>query len=296
MDKNRKARFQFIISMIAFGTLSLFIKNIDLGSGEIALYRAVLAALLLCGLFILRGKEISFKGMRKELGLLVISGAAMGFNWIFLFQAYKYTTVSLATISYFFAPVIVTILCPILFKEKMTLRQFICFMMSTVGVVLVLNVNSNSSGGTDIIGILYGLGGACFYASVILLNKFIKNVSGIERTFLQFISAIFVLVPYVALTEGFNITSLNTISWVNLLIVGLFHTGIIYCLYFSSLKEMKGQEVAVLSYVDPLVAIMVSVVILKENISLLQIIGGLLILGFTLWNELGAEKQDKSLF
>lgn len=288
-SKHSKARISFIISMAAFGTLSIFVRNINLPSGELALYRGILAALLLTVYFGVKREKIDIKAMGKEAWLLLLSGAAMGMNWIFLFQAYKYTTVSVATLSYYFAPVLVTILCPILFKEKMTPRQIICFVMSTAGVVLVINVGGLSGGGKDFLGVACGLAAATFYATVIIVNKFIKNVSGLERTFLQFIAAIVVLTPYVAFTSGFSFMSLDAFGWLNLLIVGLFHTGFIYGLYFSSLKEMRGQEVAVLSYIDPLVAVIVSVTLLGESMTLMQAVGGMLILGFTLWNELKSE-------
>ena len=130
------------------------------------------------------------------------------------------------------------------------------------------------------------VGAAVFYATVILLNKFIKNVEGIHRTFLQFLAAIIVLAPYVILSSGVTLGNLNSVGWVNLLIVGLIHTGVSYCLYFPSLKELPGQKAAILSYIDPLVAVLISVTILGETINVWQVVGGILILGFTLWNEL----------
>jgi len=125
-----------------------------------------------------------------------------------------------------------------------------------------------------------------FYATVILLNKFIKNVEGLHRTFMQFIAAVVTLIPYVMLTSGVTLGGMDSVGWINLLIVGLVHTGITYCMYFSSLKELPGQKVAILSYIDPLVAVVISVTVLGETMTLWQVIGGLLILGFTLWNEI----------
>lgn len=293
MKKFLDARMMLIISMTVFGTIGLFVRNIDLPSGEIALYRAVLAAILI-GLFLLVTKQrIPFGKIKKEIPLLVLSGVAMGFNWILLFEAYKYTTVSVATLSYYFAPVIVTLACPLLFKEKMGLKQWLCFIMSTLGIVLITGIGDLSQGTSHIKGILFGLGAASLYATVILLNKFMKSVDGIHRTFLQFLAAIVVLVPYVLLTDGVNLHTLNPKGWAFLLIVGLVHTGITYCLYFSSLKELPGQKAAILSYIDPLVAVLVSVVVLKETMTVMQIIGGLLILGFTLWNEITPKKENK---
>lgn len=285
MQKFFDPRLMLIASMTIFGTLGLFVRNISVSSGELALYRAVLAALLLTGFFVLSKQHIPLSKVKKEIPLLLASGVAMGINWILLFQAYKYTTVSAATLSYYFAPVIVTVVCPFLFREKLTMKQIICFIMSTVGLVLIIGIG-DVHGDSNIIGILFGLGAAVFYATVILLNKFIKKVEGIHRTFLQFIAAIITLTPYVLCTSGITLGSLNNIGWINLLIVGLVHTGITYCMYFSSLKELPGQKVAILSYIDPLVAVLISVTVLGETMTISQVIGGMLILGFTLWNEL----------
>lgn len=285
MKKIMNPRMMLIASMTIFGTLGPFVRNIPVSSGELALYRAILAALLIAVFLMVTGQKIPFANIKKEVPLLLVSGMAMGINWILLFEAYKYTTVSVATLSYYFAPVIVTAVCPILFKEKLTGKQIICFAMSTLGLVMITGIGDIGSG-TDFLGILFGLGAAVFYATVILLNKFIKNVEGIHRTFLQFLSAIVILIPYVAMTGGVTVGSLNATGWVNLLIVGLIHTGVTYCLYFSSLKELPGQKAAILSYIDPLVAVLISVTILNETMTLWQAVGGILILGFTLWNEI----------
>lgn len=284
-------RLMMVASMAIFGTLGIFVRNIDVASGELALYRAVLATVLISAFLLMSKSPIPFAKIRRELPFLIGSGIAIGVNWILLFEAYKYTTISLATLSYYFAPVIVTAVCPFLFKEKLTARQIMCFVMSTLGIVLITGIGT-TGGSNNTIGILCGLGAAVFYASVILLNKFIKNVGGIHRTVLQFLAAIAVLVPYVLSTSGISLGGLSAIGWTNLLIVGLVHTGITYCMYFSSLKDLPGQKVAILSYIDPLVAIAISVLVLGEAMTVTQMIGGALILGFTLWNELGPTKKD----
>lgn len=291
MKKTMNPRSMLIASMTIFGTLGIFVRNIPVSSSELALYRAVLAALLIAVFLLVTKQHIPLANIKKEVPLLLASGVAMGINWILLFEAYKYTTVSVATLSYYFAPVIVTVVCPFLFKEKLTGKQIICFVMSTLGLVLITGISDKGSG-NDFIGILFGLGAAVFYATVILLNKFIKNVEGIHRTFLQFLSAIVILIPYVIMTSGVTLGKLNGIGWANLLIVGLIHTGVTYCMYFSSLKELPGQKAAILSYIDPLIAVLISVTILGESMTLWQVIGGILILGFTLWNEISPKARD----
>lgn len=293
MKKVMNPRMMLIVSMTIFGTLGIFVRNIPVSSGELALYRAILAALLIFIYLIVTKQKIPFAKIKKEIPLLLLSGVAMGVNWILLFEAYKFTTVSLATLSYYFAPVIVTVVCPVLFHEKLTGKQILCFIMSTIGLIMITGIGDIGGGSSDFVGILFGLGAAVFYATVILLNKFIKNVEGIPRTFLQFFSAIVILIPYVAVTSGVTLGGMNTVGWVNLLIVGLIHTGVTYCMYFSSLKELPGQKAAILSYIDPLVAVLISVTILGEKMTVLQVVGGVLILGFTLWNEISPKNMER---
>lgn len=292
MKKENTAKLLMAISMLIFGTVPLVVRMIDLSSSERALYRAIMAAVLVGGFLLITRQKLPLRDIKKELLLLLLSGAAMGFNWVLLFEAYKYTTVSVATLSYYFAPVIVMMVCPLLFREKMGARQVLSFVMSTAGLVLI--TGTAGGGSSDLLGIAFGLGAAVLYATVMLLNKFIKGVTGLHRTFIQFLAAIAVLTPYVALTSGFNPTALDGRGAVSLLILGLVHTGIAYCMYFSALKELPGQEVAILSYIDPLVAVLVGFIWLDETMTPPQIVGGLLILGFTLWSELPARKSKSS--
>ena len=286
MKKMKSARMMLAVSMAIFGTLGLFVRNISVSSGELALYRAVLAAVLIAGYLLATKQKIPVRAIKKEIPLLLVSGVAMGINWILLFEAYKYTTISAATLSYYFAPVIVTAVCPVLFREKLTAKQILCFLMSTLGLVMITGIGGTGKSGTDLLGIFFGEGAAASYAAVILLNKFIKNVEGIHRTFLQFLSAIVTLIPYVAATSGVTLGGMDGMGWICLLIVGFIHTGVTYCMYFSSLKELPGQKAAILSYIDPLVAVLVSVLLMNETMTIWQFVGGGLILGFTLWNEM----------
>ena len=284
-----RARISMACAMTIFGTISLFVKHIPLGSSEIVLYRALLALGVLALFLLVRKQPIPFGQIRHELPLLLLSGIAVGVNWLLLFQAYRYTSVSIATLSYYFAPVLVTVACPLLFRERLTSRQILCFVMSTVGLCMIILTGSPTEGQNHILGILLGLGAAVFYAAVVLMNKALEATGGIHRTLIQFVGASLALLVYVPATGGFHLNELTAAGWLCLLILGVVHTGFAYCLYFASLKDLSGQEASILSYIDPLVAVLVSVLALHESISPLQMVGGGLILGFTLWNELSAE-------
>lgn len=280
-----RARLGLIVSMTVFGTIGLFVRRIEITSAELALCRAGLAAVFILLFFLIRRERPRLREIRKSLWLLLLSGAAMGFDWMLLFESYKYTSISLATLSYYIAPVIVTALCPLLFHEKMTRTQVLCFLMSTLGVALIIGSGGLQGGGSDLRGIICAVGAAVFYAAVILLNKYIHGVTGLERTFVQFLAAILVLAPYVALTSGFHPEVLSATGWVNLLIVGFVHTGLTYCMYFAAIRTLPGQESSLLSYLDPIVSVLASVLLLGEPLAPIQIAGMVLFLGFAIANE-----------
>ena len=279
--------------MVIYGTISLAVKNIAVSSGEIAFWRVCIALFALLIYKLLRHETLPLKQAKGDLIWLALSGIAIGGDWILFFEAYKYTSVSVTTLSYYFCPVIVMVLSPLVFREHITARQWLCFIMASFGLVLIIGARTRG-GDKELIGITLGLTAALCYAIIILINKRIKNVTGIDRTIFQFVAALAVLALYVPLTSGFHVSSLDFQGVLCLGILGLVHTAIAYSLYFTSIQNLTGQRVALLGYIDPLVAVIVSVLFLKESITLGQLVGGLMIIAFTMFNELGGTKADKT--
>lgn len=237
----------------------------------------------------LKKQKPDTEAIRRNLLMLVLSGACIGVNWILLFESYQYTTVATATLCYYMQPIFVILASPIFLKEKLTLRKILCVAAALLGMVFVSGVlQTGIPAPSEARGILYGLGAAVFYAVVILMNQGIKNISAYDKTMLQLGTGAAVLLPYVLLTESVNgITAAMTVSvLVFLLIVALVHTGVAYVLYFSSMGQLKAQTIAIFSYIDPIIAIVLSAVILRESIGISGIIGAILVLGATFTSEL----------
>lgn len=286
----KRARFAFITSMLIFGSIGLFVRNINLSSGKIALIRGIIGSLFLLISSLILKQKITWKAVRPNLILLILSGTSIGFNWILLFEAYQYTSISNATLSYYFAPVFVILLSPILLKERLTARKLFCVLCAITGMFLVMGIGKET-GKNNLLGVGYGLMAAMLYAIAILLNKFMRNISGMETTLIQLSSASLVLLPYILLTEPMRNTELDTKSVLLLLIVGIIHTGAGYLLYFTGIKKLNGQVIALYSYIDPISAIMMSAVFIGEKMTVFQLLGGVLILGAALYSDLA----DRSL-
>lgn len=291
-----KPQVKLISAMLIFGSIGLLVKNIQLSSSEIALFRGIIGSIFLVLASFFVKQKISFQAIKENLILLILSGAAVGFNWIFLFESYRYTTIANATLSYYFAPIFVMTLAPFILKEKLTPIKIGSIVMAMIGLSMVVNIGGDSASTSynHSVGILYGLTAAAFYASVILMNKFIKNLSGYETTLIQLLVAVVILFPYVMLKGRIDFSVLDGRSIVLLIIVGIIHTGFAYFLYFSAIKELKGQTIAVLSYIDPISAVIMAAIFLGEGMSYLQMIGGVLILGSTFLSEKFDTKVPKT--
>lgn len=288
-----RSKLMNLSAMLIFGTIAIFVRNIELTSKEIAVLRGVIGSIFLLGVMLFSKEKTSFSAIKKNLPILVLSGLGVGANWIFLFEAYKYTTVSIATLSYYCAPIFVTIMAPIILKEKISLIKFLCVCTAMIGMLCIVGTNKGSigEGYNHFLGIIYGLAAAVGYASVILMNKFIKGLKGVETTVTQLVFASILLLPYVMITSGFDFSKMTGISWGYMIFLGVVHTGFAYALYFSSLKELKGQTIAVLSYIDPITAVLISALFLGEQLTMFQIIGGVLILGSTFISEIQGKKE-----
>lgn len=281
-----KAKMKMITAMLIFGSIGLFVRAIDMPSSVLALMRGAVGTVFLLMAGIVLRSRISVKAVKKNLLLLVLSGAAIGINWICLFEAYRYTTIAAATLCYYLAPVFVMAASPVILKERLTPFRAVCITVSLFGMFLVADLSDARQGGSDVKGIIFGLMAAFFYAGVVLMNKRIKQVRAMDMTVTQLGAAAIALLPYVLLTENGIGISVNGSTLFLLLFVGIVNTGFAYLLYFSSLSELSAQTAALFSYMDPVAAIILSAVLLKEEMSVRQMIGAVLILGATLMSEL----------
>lgn len=278
-------KLKLITAMFIFGTIGIFVKYIPLPSDIIALSRGLIGTLFLLLIILINKKSISIDSIKNNIYILFFSGIALGFNWILLFEAFKQTGVAIATLCYYLAPIFVLILSPFILRETLNLTKKLCVIAALIGIVLVSGVLQGDVNEIGITGIILALCAATLYASLILMNKFLKNISGETSTIIQLAVASLVLLPYTVCME--NIEAIPEVSTILLVItVGIIHTGIAYYLYFSSIKELKAQTIAIFSYIDPVVAIILATLLLDEAMTIYNTIGAILILGSTLISEL----------
>lgn len=276
----KSSRNALILSMCIFGTIGILRRFIPLSSSLVALVRGVVGAAFLLLVILIRRQRPDWDAVKSNLTLLLLSGTAIGFNWILLFEAYNYTSVATATLCYYLAPILVILAAPLVLKEKLTGKKAVCAAVALGGMVLVSGILESEGGNSgQMKGVICGVGAAVLYASVILMNKKMKPISAYDKTILQLVVASAALVPYVLLTEDWSQVQISALSAVLLLVAGVVHTGLTYWMYFGSMAKLKAQTVALFSYIDPILAIVLSMVVLKEPMSILSAMGAVMILG-----------------
>lgn len=286
MTNQRSSFLGLLLSMSIFGTIGILRRYIDMPSTCIALFRAVIGTAFLAAVLAVSRKPPNLGQIRKELLLLLVSSVFLGFNWILLFESYNYTTVTTATLCYYMAPTLVVLASHFLFRERLNRKKGLCVAVAFVGMMLVSGViGTGLPHAEELKGILLGLAAAVLYASVVLLNKKIGLSSPLDRTIFQLGLAALVLVPYTLLTEDMAALNFSGNTLILLLVVGTVHTGIPYALYFSSVRNLPSQTVALFSYLDPIVAILLSALVLHEPVGIPELLGAGLILGAAYFSE-----------
>ena len=285
-----RAKGSFLSAMLIFGTVGIFVRLIPLSSAAIAFFRGVMGVAFLLLVMALGKKRMERQSIRENLLVLLLSGAAVGGNWVLLFESYRHTTIATATICYYLAPVFVVLASPLL-GERLTAKKLLLVGTALLGMVFVSGVwEGGVSGGK---GIALAAGAAALYASVMLLNRKLKAISAYDKTVIQLAVAAGIVLPYCLLTGGFDTSSMTVAGLWPLLIVGIVHTGFAYWLYFGALGQLPAETVALFSYLDPVIAIILSALLLREPLGWQGIAGAVLILGSALCSELQAQKKEK---
>ena len=288
-----RARLALITSMCIFGTIGLLRRALPVPSGFLAMLRGLLGSLSLLLWVLLRGGRLSREAIRANLRRLLLSGALMGFNWILLFEAYRYTTIAVATLCYYIAPAFTLAAAPLVLKERLTLRKVPCLAVALLGMVFVSGAaRAGFSGVSEWRGAALAIASAVLYAAIVLMNKRMHGIRAYDRTIVQLGVAGLVLIPYAALVENSFAAVVFTPAVIALLlVVGLVHTGFSYALYFSSVDLLPAHTLALTSYLDPVVAVLLSAFVLREPMTAYDILGAVLILCAAIIAELPEHPQ-----
>lgn len=274
---------KYIFALLLFGSNGIVASLIHLSSYEIVLLRTLIGSLLLIAIFFIAREKLTFYKYKTQSVFLAVSGIAMGTSWIFLYEAYDEIGVSLASLAYYCGPVIVMILSPILFGEKLTKIKVCSFLVVLVGIFLVNGTAFEN--GVSVWGLACGLLSAVCYSLMVMFNKKAKDITGLENSMLQLFVAFLTVAIFVGIKQGYRM-QIDTQSIIPILVLGLLNTGIGCYFYFSSIGKLPVQTVAICGYLEPLSAVLFSVIFLKETMLPIQIIGAVLIIGGAILGEI----------
>lgn len=289
---NTSARVQLLIISLLFGTIGTFSRFIDLPSSVICFGRASLAVISIVVILLLKKQKVDWVAIKRNFHLIAATGLCMCINWGCQFEAFKHTTIATATLCYYIQPVFFIIMAVIIFREKLSNKKMLCVITAFAGMVLVSGVLKVGFNFSELEGVIYAIVGAFFYAVILILTKQFKDVSTFDSTLVQLTVTTVIMLPYIFITEDMGSLSVDAKGLICLIILGVVHTGIAYSVYFRTVQNLDAQTVGIISYIDPVTAVLLSALLLKEPLTIITIIGAVMILGATAVSELTGSKSD----
>lgn len=283
--KFSKEKILYILVMCLYGMTGIIKRFIPMSSTFVSVARAVIATVFLLLFIKLSGRKMNFPAVRKCLKWILFIGSLLGVNWILYFEACTYTTVAKASLCYYMSPVIVLMTSPIFFKEKLTAKKIVCILIAIIGMAFISGPFWQG-GGEDSKGIIIGLLAAFFYAAVIIASRYTSDAPPYEKTLIQLGTAALILIPYYILTEGLHPIEATVLQWLLILFMGVVITGIGYVIYFEVVSKLDAQTIAIYAYVDPIVSVLLSALVLSEPLGITGTIGAVLIIGSMIISEI----------
>ncbi len=283
-------RIKYVIAVIIYGTIGLFLRYVSLPSEFVAMCRGTIGAIFIILYQRSKNQKIDFSSIRKNLKWLILSGIMLGLNWVFLFAAYMETTVAVASLCNYMAPMIVIIIAPAVLREKLEIKKLPCVAAAFVGIILVSGVWHVGIG--NISGVFLGLAAAFCFVIIVICNRKISGISAFDKAWFQLALSSVTILPYFLIKNRGISLDWDVKSLLIVLLLGVFHTGFAYCLYFSGMGTLPVQTVAVLGYLEPVVSVLCSVIFLHEYMDIFGWLGAVLIIGAAVISELLTDKKE----
>lgn len=276
MNEQHTERMKYITSVFLYGTAGMFLRQVSLPSEIVAMCNGLLGTLVILTYMRMKRKPFHREAIRRNAGLLLASGALLGLNWVFLYAAYVTTTVAIASLCNYTAPLIVVLLAPLVLKEKQNAKKLFCVLLAFLGILMVSGVFTGAD--TNLTGVLYGLLAAVSFAAFVFCNRKMEQMPALERAVIQLFVSAMTILPYVLYKNLGQEIRPDTPSLLVILVMGTLHTGIAYCLYFSGMEKLPIQTVAILGYLEPVTAVFCSAVFLREPMSIAGWAGAALVI------------------
>ena len=284
-------RIKYITAVILYGTIGMLLRYVRLPSENVALCRGILGSAFILEFLKVKGRRVDRTAIRRNLKWLALGGVCLGLNWIFLFSAYMQTTVAIASLCNYMAPIIVILIAPAVLREKLDRRKMPCVLAAFAGIVLVSGVWNGSVGSVS--GLIMGLAAALCFVVIVICNRKIRDIQALDKAVVQLAISAVTILPYVLVKNGGTPLNLDTGSVLIILVLGLVHTGFAYCLYFSGMGSLPVQTVAILGYLEPVVSVLCSAFFLHETMDAAGWIGAALIIGAAVVSETLPEKVPR---
>ncbi|MDG0032124.1 DMT family transporter [Priestia sp. Y58] len=180
-----------------------------------------------------------------------------------------------------FSPVFTVILSVFFLHEKMTLIKASGIIVAIIGVLLVTTSSNQHSFQLPInIGYLLMILSTLNWAIYsVLLKKLDIQLPSLVVTFYMCLIGFTLTTPFLVRNKGWEIMPfLTSVEWAHLLFLGVFVSGVAYWYWAKALEVLEASQVSVFLYLEPVATLITAVLLLREKIIPVSILGGVIII------------------
>ncbi|BDB22835.1 DMT family transporter [Cupriavidus sp. P-10] len=273
--------WRMVAAMVLSGTIGWFVVTSGQPPLDVVFFRCIFGGAALLGTLTLQRGWVRMS--RAQLGWLALGGVTLVLNWLALFSAYAHSGIAIATVVYHTQPFFLLLLTSAMQREPFPFARLPWLVLAFAGVMLITGLEHGTTGTAMLAGIGLALMGALLYAVTTMATRRLQAIPPGQIAGLQMVLGVLMLAPLAHPAIG----TYGTGTWAALLALGLVHTGIMYTLLYGAFQRLSVVSIATLSFVYPLVAIVIDVMVFGVVLGPLQVAGMLLVLLGVVANQLG---------
>lgn len=284
MSDSRSSLPTLYLAIFLLALTGLFAKMIPLNAVSIIQLRSIVAAAALVLFIILQKRRLRMAGIRTYAGVYALGGL-LGLHWVTFFHSMQISSVAVGMLSLFTFPVITILLEPIFSNDRIQGADILAGFIVVIGLAIMVSQDLTNHQQPVVLGIFWGVLSAILFALRNLLQKY--HFDGETSDSLMFHQVVAVGLMLAAFIDYPRICTLNAMSVVNIVLLGIFSTATAHTLLTYSLKHLSAKSVALIGCLQPLIATILAWFVIKEMPALSVIIGGGMILSVAAYESLG---------
>ncbi len=258
----------------SWGFISVIVAGVDLDASVLVFFRLALAALAIGTAAAALGRADLIRLPERPLRLLVV-GVVLAAHWFLFFETIKLSSVAVALLTVYTAPVFLSLLAPVFLPESRSRIALAALLPAGAGIAFIALAGEGGKHARPL-AVASGLGAAITYAAlVIAIKRLTRRLPSATIAFWSYVVAAATLAPF--LLTAPRVLPESGVDALYVVCLGVVFTGLSYFVYVSLLRRVTAQAIGVLAFLEPVSAALLAWAILGQALGWQVAVGGALV-------------------